>query len=128
MGFAEQLRSPIRKWCWLHVLPLLLQYEGIAEARPTSLSSFVLSRKQSGLLRELEHAQISSVFHTPNIYLASSQQATAQTSPPGRMHSFQSSLGFPIGCQHCALTQCTLSCWAGQYQTGHLEGKEKHFA
>lgn len=127
MGFAEQLRSPIWKWCWLHVLPLLLQHEGIAKARPTSLSSFVLPRKQCGLLRKLEQAQISSVFHTPDIYLASSQQATAQTSPPGRMRSFQSSLEFPIGCQHCALTQCTPSCWAGQYQTGHLEGKQKHF-
>lgn len=71
---------------------------------------------------------LSSVFHTPGIYLASSYHVTERISPPGRTRSFQSSLEFPRGCQRCALSRCTPSCWAGQYRIGHLQGREKHFA
>lgn len=104
---------------------------GFAEAEPAGPSYFVLPRKQPVLLGEPEQAQISlfSISYTWYIpSLLTPGKATARTSPQGRKHSFQSSLGFPRGCQRCALSRCTPSCWAGQYQTGHLQGKEKNFA
>ena len=91
----------------------------------------MLPRKQPVLLRDLERAQISlfSISYTWYIpSLLTPGKATAQTSPQGRKRSFQSSLGFPRGCQCCAPSRCTPSCWAGQYRTGHLRGKEKHLA
>lgn len=132
IGFPEQLRGPRQKWCWLYtVLLLLLRYEGFAEAGPAGPSYFVLPRKQPLLLEELEKSQISlfSISYTWYIpSLLTPGKATARTSPQGRKRSFQSSLEFPTGCQRCALSRCTPSCWASQYQTGHLRGKEKNFA